>query len=315
MEQDARYTLVGAVVLALLALLAATAVWVRSTGQGAAAQHYKIYFERQSLQGLQPRGDVTMRGVKIGAITSFRFSPLRKRAVEVFIAVDPNAPVRTDTRAVVDRNILTGLATLQLVGGAEGSPLLVEAPAGEPHPVIAEGESDQEHITNSLDQLVRRADQAFHDVSATLSPANRAALEQTLVNVREATGHADATLAKADAAFAALREAGDEVRGLGRSLDESTRKLTERYDAVGAEAAATLAQARESVRRAGEAIEAAAQRADSAIATGGDELRDAGRSVRSAADAVGTTAGRLRDPRQAVFGPVEGELGPGEGRR
>jgi phospholipid/cholesterol/gamma-HCH transport system substrate-binding protein len=313
MEQDARYTLVGAVVLVLLALFAAAVVWVRSTGQGAAAQHYKIYFERQSLQGLQARGDVTMRGVKIGSIVSFRFSPQRSRAVEVFIAVDPHAPVRIDTRAVVDRNILTGLATLQLVGGKEDSPLLTEAPTGEPFPVIAEGESEQEHISQSLDQLVRRADETFRDVGATVSPGNRAALEQILLNVRDATRHADATLAKADAAFGALREAGDEVRRLGRSLDDDARRLTDRYDAVGVEATATVAQTREAVRRAGDAIESAAQRADVALATGGDEVRDAGRAIRSAADSVGSTAGRLRDPRQAVFGPVEGELGPGEG--
>lgn len=315
MEPDARYTLVGAVVLVLLALCAAAVVWVRSTGQGAAAQRYKIYFERQSLQGLQPRGDVTMRGVRIGSIMSFRFSPQRSRAVEVFIAVDPHAPVRTDTRAVVDRNILTGLATLQLVGGKEDSPLLTEVPAGEPSPVIAEGESEQEHISQSLDQLVRRADETFRDVGATVSPANRAALEQILRNVRDATQHADATLAKADAAFGALREAGDEVRRLGRSLDDDARRLTERYDTVGVEATATVAQAREAVRRAGDAVASAAQRADVAIATGGDEVLDAGRAVRSAADSVGSTAGRLRDPRQAVFGPVEGELGPGEAGR
>ena len=73
--------LVGTVVLVLVALLASAIVWVRSTGQGAAAQHYKIYFDHQSLQGLQPRADVTMRGVKIGTIVSFRFSPQRSRAV------------------------------------------------------------------------------------------------------------------------------------------------------------------------------------------------------------------------------------------
>jgi phospholipid/cholesterol/gamma-HCH transport system substrate-binding protein len=212
--------------------------------------------------------------------------------------------VRTDTRAVVDRNLLTGLATLQLVAGKEDSPLLTEAPAGEPFPVIAEGESEREHISQSLDQLVRRADEAFRDVGATLSPGNRAAIEQILRNMNDATRHADATLGKADAAFGALREAGDEIRRLSRSLDDDARRLTERYDAVGVEATATLAQARE-----------AAQRADGAIATGGDEVRDAGRAIRSAADSVGSTAGRLRDPRQAVFGPVEGELGPGEGAR
>src|SRR5512138_3663146 len=135
MESDARYTLVGAVVLVLLVLLAGVVLWLRSTGQGAAVQRYKIYFEHQSLQGLQPRGDVTMRGVKIGSIASFRFSPKRPRAVEVFIAVDPHAPVRANTRAVVDRNMLTGLATLQLVGGRDEDPLLGVAQPGEPYPV------------------------------------------------------------------------------------------------------------------------------------------------------------------------------------
>ena len=315
MEPSARYTLVGTVVLLLLALFAATVVWVRSTGQGPAAQQYKIYFQHQSLQGLQPRGDVTMRGVKIGSILSFRFSPQRSRAVEVFIAVDPQAPVRTDTRAVVDRNMLTGLATLQLVGGKEDSPLLDEAPTGEPCPVIAEGESEREHISQSLDQLVRRADEAFRDLGATLSPENRAAFEQILRNARDATRHADATLAKADSALGAFRDAGDQVRTLGRSLDDDARKLTERYDDLAVQATATVAQTRETVRRVGDAVEAAAQRADAAIASGGDDLRDAGRAVRSAADSVGSAAARLRDPRQAVLGPVDGELGPGEGGR
>lgn len=314
MEADARYTLVGAAVLLLLALLAGALVWVRSTGQGATAQQYKIYFERQSVQGLQPRGDVTMRGVKVGSIVSFRLSPKRSRAVEVFIAVDPHAPVRIDTRAVVDRNLLTGLATLQLVGGKEESALLSEVAAGDPHPIINEGESDQEHISQSLDQVVRRADEALRDVSATLSPENRAAFEEILRNLRDATRRGDTTLAKADAALVSLREASDQVRALGGALEADARRLTDRYEALGAEATATAVQTRETVRRVGDAVEAAARRADATIATGGDEVRDAGRAVRSAADSVGGAAGRLRDPRQAIFGPVKDELGPGEGR-
>lgn len=313
MEPDARYTLVGAVVLVLVALLAAAIVWIRSAGPG--AQPYRIHFEHQSLEGLKARSDVTMRGVKVGSIVSFRISPERSHVVEVLIAVDPRTPVRVDTRAVVDRNMLTGLATLQLVGGKEDSALLTAAANGEPYPVIAEGESEEEHISRSLDQLVRRADEAFREVAATLSPANRAALEQSLRNFGDASRHADATLAKADAAFDALRQAGEEAHRLGRSLDDDARRLTQRYDQLGAEATGTVVQARESIRRVGEAVEAAAQRAEATIANGGDEVRDTGHAVRAAADSVGSTADRLRDPRQAVLGPVADELGPGEGGR
>lgn len=314
MEAEARYARVGAIALLLIALLAATVLWVHSTGSGTASRRYKITFEHQSLQGLQARGDVTMRGVKVGSIVSYRFSPTRPRQVEVFIAVDPHAPVRADTRAVVDRNMLTGLATLQLVGGKEDSPLLGET-GDEPYPVISEGESEQEHISQSLDQLVRRADQAFRDVDAALTPENRATFEEILRNVSDVTRHADATLARADAALASFQAASDDMRGLGRSLDADASRLTQRYDALGAEATTAVKQARESIRRVGDAVESAAQRADGVIATSGDELHDTSRALQSAADSVGQSAGRLREPRQAVFGPAPGELGPGEDSR
>jgi hypothetical protein len=57
------------------------------------------------------------------------------------------------------------------------------------------------------------------------------------------------------------------------------------------------------------------KRADALLSTGDDELRASARALRSAADSVGTTAGRLRDPGQAIFGPPKGALGPGEGGR
>ena len=47
MEPEARYTLVGAAVLILLALVAGAVVWIRSTGEGRDDHRYKIFFVRQ----------------------------------------------------------------------------------------------------------------------------------------------------------------------------------------------------------------------------------------------------------------------------
>jgi len=105
------------------------------------------------------------------------------------------------TGAVVERNILTGLATLQLVNPGEDSPLLSEVPAGERFPVIREGKSNMEHVSQSLDQLVEHGDATMQSLTALLSPDNRAALGDVLRNMRRVTEHADATLAKADAAL------------------------------------------------------------------------------------------------------------------
>ena len=62
MEQEAKYTVVGTVLLILIALIAGAVVWLRSTGAEVDDRSYKIYFERQSLEGLQVRSEVRMKG-------------------------------------------------------------------------------------------------------------------------------------------------------------------------------------------------------------------------------------------------------------
>src|SRR5687767_8906001 len=100
MESEARYALVGTVVLVLLAAMVAAIVWLRREGGGDTKQ-YKIYFARQSLDGLQLRSDVKMRGIVVGSVDSFRISIWKKGSVEVVVRVDDQAPVRESTKAVV----------------------------------------------------------------------------------------------------------------------------------------------------------------------------------------------------------------------
>ena len=131
MEPEAKYTLVGMAVVVLVALLVGALVWLRSTG-GEGDRMYKIYFSRHSLEGLQVRSDVKMLGIRVGSVTGFRISPRRPGTVEVLIRVDETAPVRKDTRATVERHLITGIASIVLINPREDSPLLTEAPPNEP---------------------------------------------------------------------------------------------------------------------------------------------------------------------------------------
>jgi phospholipid/cholesterol/gamma-HCH transport system substrate-binding protein len=315
MESEAKYTLVGAAVLILLALAAATVVWLRSSGEGAGAQQFKIYFEQQSLEGLELRSYVTMRGIRVGSVTGFRFSSSRPGAVEVFISVDPSAPVRQNTQAIVERHLVTGLASVRLVNPNEDSPLLEATPPGEPYPVIAEGESTIQAVSDTVTQLARRADDTMQRVNEVLSPENRKALAELLENLRRLSRHADQIAGRTDATLASLGAAADEVRALSRSIASDAGKLTARYDQLGAQAGVSLREMNEAVRKISADVSRLADRADSMLAGGDEELRATGQSLRSAADAVGAAAARLREPRQILYGPAEGALGPGEGAR
>jgi phospholipid/cholesterol/gamma-HCH transport system substrate-binding protein len=315
MEPEAKYTLVGAAVLILVALVAAAIVWLKSSGQGADAHRYKIYFQRQSLEGLEPRSYVTMRGIRVGSVTGFRFSSNPNGAVEVLIAVDPTTPVRMSTSATAERHLVTGLATVRLTNATEQSPLLVDAPPDEPYPVIEEGESALQQVSETLTQLAQNADETMRRLNTTLSPENLAAFTETLDNLRRTSRKADGTLAKADAALGSMGRAADEVRTMASAIEGDARVLTEKYSRLGSEATVSVGEISTAVRKISADVSRLSQRAEVLLSSGDEELRDAARSVRFAADSLGAAAGRLRDPRQVIYGPPAGSLGPGEQAR
>jgi phospholipid/cholesterol/gamma-HCH transport system substrate-binding protein len=297
MEPEARYTLVGIAVLILIGLIVAAVLWLRSTAEGRDVRDYKIYFERQSLEGLEIRGEVRMRGIRVGSVTGFLFSPRRRGAVEVLIRVEASTPVRESTEAIVARHLVTGIASIRLVNSTEESPLLTQASTDEPYPVIAEGESAIQQFSESVNQLAQRADDTLQRINALLSPENRAAFAEILSNARRLSRDADrAVLAAASAA-------------------EEVRKLASRYDALGDQAGASLHDITAAIGAMRDDVARLAERADRLLASGDVEIRATAQALRAAADSLAATAGRLRDPRQVLFGPAEGALGPGEAKR
>ena len=122
MEPEARYTTVGATLLALVVAIVLAMAWLARTGARVDFRYYTIYFERQSLEGLQVGGDVNMRGVKVGRVESYSISRQNINRVQVTVRIARGSPVSTNTVAIVDRNILTGLARINLVTPGQPGP-------------------------------------------------------------------------------------------------------------------------------------------------------------------------------------------------
>ena len=130
MEAEAHYKTVGATLVCLVVAVVLGMVWLARTGARADFRYYTIYFERQSLEGLQVGGDVNIRGVKVGRVEQYSISRDNINLVKVTIRIDRNSPVSTNTVAVVDRNILTGLARINLATPGRPGPELTEVPQG-----------------------------------------------------------------------------------------------------------------------------------------------------------------------------------------
>lgn len=179
MEPQARYTAVGASVLVVLAIVVAALAWLLASGNAREMRRYTVTFTRQSLEGLEANSEVHMKGIRVGSVTRLGFSKQQPGGVDVAISVDATAPVRVATRAVVDRNLVTGIATLRLETPLDDSPPLDPGQAS-----IPEGESQLQQFSQTVTQLAQHADETIQRIGQALSPQNQAALTETLENLR-----------------------------------------------------------------------------------------------------------------------------------
>jgi ABC-type transporter Mla subunit MlaD len=307
MEPQARYTVVGASVLIVLAIVVAALAWLLASGNGKEVRHYTVSFTRQSLEGLQANSEVHMHGIRVGSVMRLGFSKQRPGAVDVVIAVDATAPVRVATRAIVDRNLVTGIALLRLETPQEDSPPLDAA-----HASIPEGESQLQQFSQAMNQLAQHADDTIQRIGALLSPDNQVVVAETLDNLRVASRDAGALARRADRTLASLERTAGAVESATAVASGDFHRLADRYDAVGAQAGASLADAASAVRQVGGDVSRLTGRTEDFLGDAAIELRITGEQLRSAADALGTTSGKLGDPRTALLGPRAADLGPGE---
>ncbi|HXF47400.1 MAG TPA: MlaD family protein [Burkholderiaceae bacterium] len=314
MEAEARYTLVGAALVLLVAALAAALLWLQDAGGRRDFAYYLIFFEHQALDGLQVGGDVNVRGIKVGRVEDFSLTDTINR-VRVTVRIDRRVPVAENTVAIVTRNLVTGIASINLITPADAGPPLVKVPDGLPYPVIAEGESDLDALTGRFGQIGDLAAEAIGNFNRAFRAENREALSAAIRNLRDLTeglnarlASLDRSLAAFDAAAKSLGRAGDRIavvaENAGGRLEPALAQADKTLLAVADAAHALQAEA----KRLGAQLERAAGATDDQIALLSLELRASMESFNRALD-------RFRDPAAAVLGPAPAQLGPGEGAR
>jgi phospholipid/cholesterol/gamma-HCH transport system substrate-binding protein len=128
-------------------------------------KRYTVYFQNQSLEGLQLNSDVRMQGIKVGKVADYTILPGQAKTVRVLLEVDARTPVWEGAEAVVSRNLVTGLAAIDLDNVWKGGSDIGPAPEGEPYPVIDEGVPQMARISNTLESLGKTGGEAVERVN------------------------------------------------------------------------------------------------------------------------------------------------------
>lgn len=281
MEPDARYTLVGLAVIILAAVILGAVFWLSRAGEGENADYYTIYFKNQSLSGLQVDSNVTMKGIQVGSVKSLKILPTDIERVRVVIRVQATTPVKTDTKAIIQRNLLTGLAFIDLADSTQGAPPLTDFPPSEDFPVIPEGESGFQQIQSAVPSLVETINLVVARMAVFFSVDNETAVEHILSNLKIFSDRLADKEIDIGGSVEEIRKLAIELRTLAVNLNAQLGGLAESYSFLARNVA--------------------------------NQSTETAQSLQTLSGKLSTAAEGFENPRSILWGPPAEALGPGEG--
>lgn len=319
MESDARYAWVGAALLVLLGVLAGALYWLKNDRAGHDTERFIIYFREQSLEGLQINSDVRMQGIKVGKVVDYVILPSQAKTVRVLIEVDARTPILEGVEAVITRNLVTGLAAVDLENVWRGGTPLLDIPEGEQHIVIEEGVPRIARFTRSLEELGVSGQEAVGRFNTLLSDDNQRAIAATLRDMAMISAVMRDIPPEFAATLVATRQAANRFEALGGELvpvlragDTLIRRAGDDLDRLGAQTEATLRATRATLESLDAELRGTSLRLRLTADLGLQELQATARNLRAASDGVQAGSRAFADPERLFFGPRRDELGPGE---
>ncbi len=228
METRSNNILVGAVTLAMIALVAFFVLWLAQAGQGD-RNEYDIFF-KQSVAGLNKGSGVSFAGVPSGQVKEIALWKPDPEFVRVRIEVNAEVPILQGTTAQINGVGFTGVSEIQLDGAIKGAPPITEeGPAGKP--VIPTKPGALGELLNSAPQLLERISTLTERLTELLSDRNQASIAGILANMEKLSGELSkqgpeiaATLQQTRVAIA---QAGTAAEQIGNLADTTNGVLSD----------------------------------------------------------------------------------------
>lgn len=303
-----KYSLVGAFVLVLGSTLVAGVLWLASGG--AFRQKIDLYraVEDESVSGLNVNAPVKYNGVEVGKVLEIRLDPGNPERVNLLFALEHGTPIKVDTVAVLKTQGLTGIAYVELSGGARDAPLLRET-KGSKYPVIQTKPSLSARLENVLTSVLSKLDSTSNNISSFLSEKNQAAFSSALADIAAVTHAIAARKDELDAVMADAAQALDNASRASAQIGPVVERIGRGADAIekmGNEVARTSAGAGRTVDAVGTDVQRFTAETLPEFERLLGELSVLSTSLRSLIEQT------ERDPRGFLFGRKPVPAGPGE---
>ncbi len=128
--------------------------WFSGIGGNTKRAQVRIVFTG-TVTGLSRGSNVLFNGLRVGEVTDIRFLPDDPQRIYATVDIDRTTPIRSDTRARLEAQGLTGVVAIQMIGGEPRAPFLLPTP-GQPLPTIFAEKSEFQDLLETARTIARR---------------------------------------------------------------------------------------------------------------------------------------------------------------
>ncbi|MBO0343590.1 MCE family protein [Roseibium sp. CAU 1637] len=226
METRANYITIGAFMMATLVAAFVVVYWLAVTAETRDNDFLKIVLPAP-VTGLSVGGDVYFNGIKQGDVTSLDFDRDDPKVIVATVRLKPGTPVRADSTAFLNFQLLSGVAYVELNGGTLDSPILFDHGSDE-IPVIRAGRSAYDDIVAGARDAIAKVDSTMETVDGFMK-TNTVTVTKTLDNVQTFTEALASNSEGVETFMSSIGSASDAFSSLASRLkgvvDEAERIL------------------------------------------------------------------------------------------
>ena len=252
------------------ALLIVAVLWLASGGN--LQKKYDLYqaIVAESVAGLNLNAPVKYNGVDVGKVQNIQLDPENPELVQLLFAIERGTPIKVDTVAVLKTQGLTGIAYVELDGGAKNAAPLV-ATGQQQYPVIQTKPSLSTRLENILTTVLAKLDKTSSNVDSLLSRENQEAFKSAVADIAIVSKTIASRKTEIDASIVNAARAADNTARATQKLSP----IIDKIEPVMNELNITIAQ----INRSALAIEKAGNEAAAASTSAGKTVASVGTSI------------------------------------
>jgi phospholipid/cholesterol/gamma-HCH transport system substrate-binding protein len=217
METKANHLVIGAFVLAVLVAGFGFVYWMQSFGSGG-EKRYHILFQG-GVSGITTASNVLFNGIRVGKVLGLDLDPGDSRLVRVLISVSGDTPVRTNSRARIESQGLTGGSAIQLSPGTPDTPLLVATNEDE-IPVIKADRASTQSLFDAAPEVMGNANALLVRLNDVIAD-NQDSIRNTITNVESFTTMLDQRKDDIDAVIRDARALSEQIKRVADKIEKS----------------------------------------------------------------------------------------------